>query len=337
MRNTLIVATACALSVMLPLSTSATEVNVYSYRQPELVEPLFEAFTAQTGINVNVVFLNKGMIERLQAEGNRSPADLVMTVDISRLHALVESGVTQPVQSQVLTDAIPEEFRAIDGSWYALTLRARVAYASKERVADGEITTYEDLASPKWKGRICTRSGTHPYNLALFSSMILRYGEDAAREWLTGLRDNLARKPQANDRAQVKAVWAGECDIAIGNTYYMGKMLADEEQQQWANAVRIEFPVFEGGGTHVNVSGMAMTAAAPNKENALKLMEFLVSEEAQKIYAAVNHEYPVGLGIALSDLVRSWGELMSDSLDLADIAALRPDALMLVQELDYDR
>lgn len=319
------------------LLADSHEVNVYSYRQPELVKPLFDAFNEETGIKVNVTFLSKGMIERLQAEGDRSPADLAMTVDISRLQALVDAGVTQPVESAILENAIAPEFRGPDGSWFALTLRARVVYASKERVANGDVTTYEDLADPKWKGRICTRLGTHPYNLALFSAVIARYGEEVAGQWLTGLRDNLARKPQGNDRAQVKAVWAGECDISLGNTYYMGKMLENTEQQEWANSVRIVFPVFEGGGTHVNVSGMAMTKAAPNRANALRLMEFLASPQAQQIYAEANYEYPVDPTVPLSDLVASWGTPTADSISLAEISALRPVSLKLVQEVDYDR
>ncbi len=328
---------ALAIAITAPLAASSNEVNVYSYRQPELVQPLFDAFTDATGINVNVAFLNKGMIERLQAEGSRSPADLVMTVDISRLQALVDAGVTQNVDSPILKSAIAPQFRAPDDSWFALTLRARVVYASKERVMDGDVTTYEDLADPKWKGRICMRSGTHPYNLALISSVIAHHGEDAAKAWLAGLRDNQGRKPQGNDRAQVKAVWAGECDIALGNTYYMGKMLEDSEQSEWANSVRIIFPVFDDAGTHVNVSGMAMTKAAPNRDNALRLMEFLASREAQQIYAEDNYEYPVDLDVPLSTLVASWGAPKADSISLAEVASLRPKALKLVQEVDFDR
>ena len=330
-------AAAMAVALASPTAAVSGEVNVYSYRQPELVAPLFEAFTEATGIEVNVAFLNKGMIERLQAEGSRSPADLVMTVDISRLQALVDAGVTQTVQSDLLEGAIAPQFRDPDGSWFALTLRARVIYASRDRVPDGEVTTYEELADPKWNGRICMRSGTHPYNLALFSAVIAHHGEEAAREWLGGLRENLGRKPQGNDRAQVKAVWAGECDIALGNTYYMGKMLEDSEQSEWANSVRIIFPVFDGGGTHVNVSGMAMTKAAPNKDNALRLMEFLASPQAQKIYAETNYEYPVDPSVAVSDLVSGWGSPDADTVSLSEISALRPDALKLVQEEDFDR
>jgi iron(III) transport system substrate-binding protein len=314
----------------------AEEVNVYSHRQPELIQPLFDAFTAETGITVNVAFVDKGMVERLQSEGDRSPADLVMTVDIARLSQVVEAGVTQPVESEVLAANIPAEFRDPAGHWFALTTRARIVYASKERVADGEVTTYEDLADPKWRGRICTRPGTHDYNLALTAGIIAHHDEAVARTWAEGLKANLAKKPEGGDRDQVKSIWAGECDIALGNTYYMGKMLADDEQKEWANAVRIVFPAFENGGTHVNVSGVAMTKAAPNRDAALKLMEFLSSDAAQKVYAETNHEFPVKPGVARSDLVKSWGEFTPDAVNLADLAKLRPAALKLMEEVNFD-
>jgi iron(III) transport system substrate-binding protein len=320
----------------LPVAANAAEVNVYSLRQPELVQPLFDAFTAETGIEVNVAFVEKGMVERLQSEGDRSPADLVLTVDIARLSQIVDAGVTQPVLSDVLTANIPAEFRDPANQWFGLTSRARIIYASRDRVEDGEVTTYEDLTNPKWQGRICTRPGTHDYNLGLMAAMIVHKGSAAAKEWATGLRSNLARKPEGNDRAQVKSIWAGECDISLGNTYYMGEMLADPEQTEWANAVRIIYPTFEGGGTHVNVSGMAMTKAAPNHDDALKLMEFLSSDAAQAIYAETNHEFPVKPGVARSALVASWGEFTPDNLNLMDVAAKRPEALKLKEEINFD-
>ncbi len=334
-RNSLLAALAMGVGLT-AVTANAQEVNVYSYRQPELVEPLFNAFTEETGIAVNVVFLKKGLVERLQSEGDRSPADIVLTVDISRLHGVVEGGVTQAVDSAALDDAIPDEFRDPDGHWFGLTARARIVYASRDRVGDGEVTTYEDLASENWRGRICTRSGTHAYNLALTSAMILHHGEDGARDWLEGVKANLARKPQGNDRAQVKAIHAGECDISVGNTYYMGLMLRDEEQKAWADSVRIVFPTFENGGTHVNLSGVAMTKAAPNRDNAMKLMEFLASEKGQQIYAEINNEYPITPGIPPSDLVAGWGSFESDSLNLIDVAKLRPASLRLVEEVDFD-
>lgn len=315
---------------------SAEEVNVYSHRQPELVQPLFDAFTAQTGIAVNVAYVDKGLVERLQAEGDRSPADLVMTVDIARLSQLVEAGVTQPVQSEALTANIPAEYRDPANQWFGLTSRARIVYASKERVKDGEVTTYEDLADPKWKGRICTRPGTHDYNLGLMAAMIANHDEAFAKEWAAGVKANLAQKPEGGDRDQVKSIWAGECDISLGNTYYMGQMLADPEQAEWANSVRIIFPTFENGGTHVNVSGMAMTKSAPNKDEALKLMEFLASDEAQRIYAETNYEFPVKPGVERSALVTGWGEFTADAVSLTDLAKLRPAALKLMEEVNFD-
>lgn len=331
--RTLGVAAALALSAA---SAVAEEVNLYSYRQPELIEPLLSAFTEETGIKTNVVFLNKGMVERLQAEGDRSPADLVLTVDISRLAAVVNAGLTQPVTSDALKANVPDALHDPEGLWYALTTRARIVYASKDRVADGEITTYEDLADPKWKGRICTRSGLHAYMVALTSAMIHHHGEEAAKTWLEGVKANLARKPQGNDRAQVKAIWSGECDISIGNTYYMGMMLKDPEQEAWANNVRIVFPTFENGGTHVNVSGVGMTKSAPNRENAMKLIEFLTSPQGQELYAELNNEYPIGPGTSPSDLVASWGTFTPDDVNLSELARLRPDALRITEEVDYD-
>ncbi len=327
-------ATLAVLTTSLP--AQADEVNVYSYRQPELIQPLVDAFTDLTGINVNIAFLNKGMTERLQAEGKRSPADLILTTDIANLAQAVTAGVTQKVDSAVLNAQIPDTYRDPGGEWFGLTTRARIVYASRDRVAEGEVTTYEDLADEKWRGRICTRSGSHAYMVALTSAVVYHLGEDGARAWLEGVKANLARKPQGNDRAQVKAIWAGECDIALGNTYYMGAMLDDPEQVAWANAVRLDFPTFENGGTHVNVSGVAMTKAAPNRNNALKFMEFLASDQAQEIYASAVYEYPVTPDVAVSELVSSWGSFTADDVNLMDLANLRATALRLTQEVDFD-
>ncbi|PIE08487.1 MAG: iron ABC transporter substrate-binding protein [Rhodobacterales bacterium] len=324
-----------ALAIAAPAQAEDV-VNVYSYRQPELIQPLMDAFTAETGIPVQSTFLKKGMNERLEAEGERTPADLIFTVDISRLASAVEAGLTQPVQSDVLEANIPAQYRDPDDQWFGLTTRARIVYASRDRVDPAEVTTYEGLADPKWKGRICTRSGTHAYTVALVSAYLHHHGEEATRAWLEGLKANLARKPQGNDRAQVKAIWAGECDISLGNTYYMGKMLNDEEQVAWAESVNVLFPVFEGAGTHVNVSGMALTKYAPHKDAAIKLMEFLSSPKAQEIYASQNFEYPIAPGTEADDLVKSWGSFTADGVNLMDVARLRPAALKLIQEVDFD-
>lgn len=332
MKNLILAALFSATAAM----AGAQEVNIYSSRQPELIDPILEAFSEETGIAVNVVFLKKGLLERLRAEGRRSPADLILTADIANLDAAAQTGLTQPVQSEIIEANIPPAYRDDAGQWFGLTSRARIIYASKARVAEGEISSYEELANPEWRGRICTRSGLHDYNIALTAAYLYHYGEAATIDWLEGVKANLARAPQGNDRAQVKAIWAGECDIAVGYTYYMGKMLADPEQAEWANAVRLIFPTLNGVGTHINLSGMAMTKAAPNPENALKLMEFLSGDTAQALYAEANYEYPLNPDIPPSPLVAGWGEFTPDPTSLANIARLRSEALRLVELVDFD-
>jgi iron(III) transport system substrate-binding protein len=325
-------------ALVAPGAWAAEEVNVYSYRQPFLVEPLFAEFTADTGITVNTIFANKGLIERMAQEGRNSPADVLLTVDIGRLTEAVERDVSQPLESDVLSANIPEIYRDPTGHWFGLTRRARVVYASVDRVSEDSIT-YEELADPKWRGRICIRSGQHEYNLALFASMIAHHGDDAAREWLKGLRANLAHQPTGNDRQQVRSVYAGECDIAIANTYYMGHMQTNEsepEQQEWAKSVRILFPNSQDRGTHINISGMVLARHAPNKENAVKLMEFLSGFEAQRIYAEVNFEYPVHEDVSWSERVRSWGEFSADTIPLTSIAELRSRASEMVDEVGFN-
>ncbi len=321
-------------SVALP--AVADEVNIYSHRQPELIQPLLDAFTAETGIAVNVAFVDKGMVERLQAEGDRSPADLVLTVDIARLMQIADADLTQAVQSDVLEANVPAQYRDPNDQWFGLTARARIIYASKERVAPGEVTTYEDLASDHWKGRICTRSGLHDYNVALTAAILAHHDAEYTKTWLLGVKANLARKPDGGDRDQVMAIAAGQCDIAVGNTYYMGQMLANQEQKDAAGMVNVVFPVFEAGGTHMNISGVAMTKSAPNKEAALKLMEWLSSDEAQKIYADTNYEFPIKSGVERSELVNSWGAFTPDTLGLAEVAAKRAEALKLIEDVNFD-
>lgn len=338
LRATLSVAgfAAAALTMASSAAYAAEEVNIYTDRQPELIEPILATFTKETGIKVNTVFAKSGIQERLSAEGRNSPADLVMTVDIGRLADLVASGLTQPVMSDVLAANVPANYHGPDGEWWALTSRARVLYVSRDRVAEGAIKSYLDLADPKWKGTICVRPGDHQYNIGLIAGMIAHHGEAKTEEWLRGVKANLARKPQGNDRAQVKAVKEGICDIAIGNTYYMGAMMNDPEQKAWAEAVRIVFPDQEDGGTHINVSGIVMTQASPNKANALKLMEFLTSDEAQRLYAEVNFEYPVKAGVAWSDLVKGWGTFKADDTALLAIADFRDEALRMVNTVDFN-
>ncbi|MFN2362642.1 MAG: Fe(3+) ABC transporter substrate-binding protein [Marinobacter sp.] len=330
-------ATAVAVACALPMQASADgEVNIYSYRQAYLLEPLLKAFEEETGIETNVVFANKGLAERLEREGRNSPADLVMTVDISRLSELVDRDLVQGIENDTLEKNIPENLRHPEGKWYSLTTRGRLIFASKERVEEGEITTYEDLADDKWEDRICTRSGKHPYNIALFSSMVSHHGEEKAEEWLAGLKDNLARKPQGGDRDQIKAIHAGECDIAIGNSYYYGNMLNDENQREQAEAVRLVFPNADGRGTHINISGIALTNSAPNRDNAVRLMEFLSTPKAQQIYAEANTEYPANPEVKPSGIVAEWGEINPDDLSLQEIADNRNAAVRMVDRVDYD-
>ena len=333
-------ALACLTALASPsvLAADSGEVNVYSYRQPYLIEPLLKEFTDETGVKVNVIFAEKGLIERIEAEGRNSPADVLLTVDIGNLTQAVSSGIAMPVKSETLEAAIPASYRAEDGKWFGLTRRARVVYASKDRVKQDSIT-YEELADPKWRGKICTRSGQHQYNVALIASMIAHHGEAWTESWLKGVKANLARKPAGNDRLQVKGVYAGECDIALGNTYYMGAMLTDEkepEQKAWAEFVNILFPNTADRGTHVNVSGAVVAKNAPNRDNAVKLLEFLASDKGQEMYAEVNYEYPVKDGITWSKLVELWGTFKADPIQLDEIASFRKKASELVDKVGFD-
>ncbi len=315
------------------------EINLYSYRQPFLINPILEEFTKKTGVKVNTVFAKKGMLEKIKAAGANNPADAVLTVDIGRLNELRKAGVLAPVKSGILERNIPANLRHPDGFWFGLTTRARVVYASKDRVKDGELKTYADLADPKFKGRICLRSGKHPYNVALIASMIAHKGEKATQEWLAGLKDNLARKPAGNDRAQAKAIFEGQCDIGLANTYYMGKMETNEkkaEQKDWAKAIKVVFLNQDSYGNHVNISGAAVTKSAKNRENAIKLIEFLSGDYAQKLYASQNFEYPVKAGVELNPLVKSWGAFKADGLSLEEIAELRPLASKLVDRVQFN-
>ncbi|TMO68449.1 Fe(3+) ABC transporter substrate-binding protein [Pseudoalteromonas aurantia] len=312
------------------------EVNIYSFRQPFLIQPILDNFTKQTGIKTNVVFAKKGLIERVKREGKHSRADLVLTSNFSALMQLDDLNLTQKIESDVVNRNIPAAFRDPAGEWVALTKRVRNVYSSKERVGKLADLGYEDLASSTYKGKICMRSGKHPYNLGLIASMIAHHGEADTKQWLEGVKSNLARKPQGNDRAQVKAIKEGLCDVALGNSYYFGKMLQDSKQKAWADAVHINFPNQTNRGAHLNVSGVVMTKYAKNPENALKLIEFMTDNKAQNMYASMNMEYPVKSGVALSNLVASWGTFKEDALPLSEISKYRPLALKLIDEVKFD-
>lgn len=315
---------------------AANEVNVYSYRQPYLIEPMLKNFEKDTGIKVNVIFADKGLVDRVKKEGELSPADVLLTVDISRVMEIVNAGLAQKVDSKVLEKNIPEQFRDSNDEWFGLTKRARVIYTSKDRV--GKLPAgfdYLDLAKPEYKGKICVRSGKNSYNVSLFAAMIEHYGEEATRNFLKGLKANLAQKPQGGDRDQIKAIKEGVCDYALGNSYYYGKMLDDEKSRPAAEAAILNFPQGKFG-THFNISAVAVAKHSPNKANAVKLIEYLSGDKAQALYAELNHEYPVKAGVKPSKLVEGWGTYSADAIKLEDIAKNYNKALKLVDEVKFD-
>ena len=314
----------------------SNEVNVYTYRESKLIQPLFEAFTKDTGIKVNVISASSGLEQRISTEGANSPADVLLTVDIGRLEDAVKAGISQPIASPALDKVVSTQYRDPEGHWYAISMRARVIYASKDRVPQNAIT-YDELADPKWKGKICIRSGQHIYNNALFAAYIAKHGEAKAEQWLRGLKANLAQKPSGGDRETARDVAAGKCDLGIGNTYYWALMMDKEtDRKPWAEATKVILPTFADGGTHVNVSGVVLAKNAPNKANAMKLIEWLVSEKAQHMHADLNYEYPVRSGIAINPTIAGYGTLKPDTLPLSKIADQKKAAAALVDKVGFD-
>jgi iron(III) transport system substrate-binding protein len=313
------------------------EVNVYSYREQKLIQPMFDAFTKDTGIKVNVVSASSGLEQRIATEGTNSPADVLLTVDVARLQDAVNAGITQPIKSSTLDSVVPEQYRDPNGAWYGISMRARVVYASKERVKQDSIS-YEELADPKWKGKICIRSGQHMYNNALFAAYVAHYGETQAEDWLKGVKANLAQKPSGGDREVARDIAAGKCDIGLGNTYYWALMNDKEaDKKTWAEATKVVLPTFKkSGGTHVNLSGVVLAKNAPNKANAMKLIEWLAGEQAQHIYADSNYEYPMRKGIKINPTIAGYGEINPDSLPIAKIADNKKAAATLVDKVGFD-
>ena len=327
-----------ASATALPVAASAEELSIYTTREPGLVQPLLDAFSKSTGVKVNTVFLKDGLAERVASEGESSPADILMAVDAGNLIDLVEKGVTQPVQSDVLSASIPAQLRDPNGHWFALSYRARVLYAAKD--LDLSAFNYEDLSDPKWKGKVCIRAGQHPYNTALIAAYIAHHGEAATETWLTGVKANLARKAGGGDRDAAKDILGGICDIGIANSYYVGLMRSGkggEDQLKWAAAIKVILPTFKDGGTHVNISGAAVAKHAKNKAQAVKLLEYLVSDEAQKIYAEANYEYPVKAGATIDPIIAAFGTLAVDKTPLTDVVSHRKQASMLVDKVGFDK
>lgn len=326
-----------ACSTLLPSLANAEQVNIYSFRQPFLIEPILAEFTNKTGIETKVIFAKNGLIQRIKREGELSPADIVLTSNFSKLLELKDAGLSQPfTASNTLTTNIAPQYRDSENHWLALTQRVRNIYSSKRNTDDFTHIRYEDLADERFKGRICTRSGKHPYNLGLVASMIAHHGEVETETWLKGVKANLARKPQGNDRSQVKAIKEGLCDVSLGNSYYLGKMLQDPNQVEWANAVNLHFPNQQDRGSHINVSGAIIAKYAPHKQSAQQLLEFLSSDTAQNLYAELNMEYPISDTAKTSDLVASWGQFKADKLPLEKIAEYRKQALKLIDKVHFD-
>lgn len=323
-------------SCLLAAPAMAQSVNLYTTREPGLLNPVLEAFTKDTGVKVNAVFLKDGLQERVAAEGANSPADVMLLVDVGQINALADAGITQPIQSATVDKIVPAQLRGPGNSWVTLTQRARIVIASKERVKDDAIT-YDQLADPKWKGKFCIRAGQHPYNNAFFAAYLARNGAEKTETYLKALKANTARKPGGGDREVARDILSGQCDIAIINTYYIGLMSqAKNEQKGWYDAIKPLKSTFAGGGTHVNVSAAAIAKNAPNKDNAVKLVEYMLGEKAQTLYADGNFEFPVNPDVKESAAVKLLGALTPDTTPLGDVARNRKAAADLVDKVGFD-
>ena len=328
-------ALACA---MIAAPALAQEVTVYTTREPALFAPIAKAYTDKSGVKVNTVFIKDGLAERVAAEGEGSPADLLMTVDVGALVDLVAKGVTQPLASPEVEKVVPSTLRDEAGQWTALSLRARLVWAAKQPKLAA--ITYEDLADPKWKGKLCVRSGQHPYNTALLAAYIAHHGEAKAEQWASAVKANLARKPGGGDRDVARDILGGLCQIGIGNSYYVGLMRsgkAGPEQKAWGEGVDVVMAKFADGGTHVNASGAAIAKNAKHAAEARKLIAFLLSPEGQKLYAEQDFEYPVAPGVPADPITQALGELKPDGLKLAEIAKHRQTASRIFDKVGFDR
>ena len=327
------------ITTFVPSLLLANEINIYSHRQPFLINPFLELFTEETGIKTNVVYSKKGLAQRLKAEGDKSPADVILTVDIGRLYIYDDLDLLAPINSKKLLNNIPIYLRSPENTWFGLSKRARVIVVNKNKIKDGEITRIEDLADTKWKGKICTRPGSHVYNRGIMASVLAALGEEKAEQWAKSFVNNLAKRPQGNDRAQVKAIYEGECDIALINNYYFGKLKFSEDpaQRKWVENVKLIFPNQgeNDRGAHVNISGGGIAKYSKNKENALALLEFLTSEKAQKLYGEINFEYPVNPKVLPSLELQKWGEFREDNLPIIKIAELGPLSQKIIDRVGW--
>ena len=308
---------------------AAEEVTIYSYRHYEADEKLYKQFTAETGIKVNTVKAKAdALITRIQKEGDKSPADLFIAADVGRLVKAQEEGILQTFSSDKLKQQVPSELRDTNDFWTGITVRARVIAYAKDRVKAGEITSYADLAKPAWKGRVVARSSSNIYNQSLLASFVANQGEVKAFQWAHAVKNNMAREPEGSDRDQMRAVAAGIADACIVNTYYVGLLANSQEEKdrEVAKKIAICFPDQEGTGTHINISGAGVCKHAPNKENAIKLLEFLTSTKAQDTFTSTNYEYPLVRETTTSELLKSWGTFKSDPIKLDEIGKHRKAA-----------
>ena len=319
-------------------ATAASELNIYSHRQPFLINPFLDAYKRdKPDLKINIIYASKGLAQRLKAEGKRSPADIILTVDMARLNVFADKDLLQPVKSKILLSNIPDHLRDSTNRWFGLSKRARVIVTANRAKDTKSISRYEDLSNPKWKGRICARPGSHVYNRALVSSFIHHFGIKIADTWSRNLVSNLARRPQGNDRAQVKAIYEGQCDMAIINNYYYGKLKHSKipEQRAWANSVSLIFPNQSDRGTHVNISGGGVAKYSKNKEEAIRFLEFMTSKQAQDLYAKINFEYPVNPKVPISRELESWGKFKEDKMPISKISDLAPEAQRVIDRAGW--
>ena len=335
----LILSTTILVLALFLTKVIGAEVNIYSHRQPFLINPFLEKFTEETGIKTNVVYATKGLAQRLKAEGKNSPADVILTVDIGRLYIYDDLDLLASINSSILDKNIPQNLKSPENKWFALSKRSRIIVTSKQRVEEGQITRIEDLANEKWRGKICSRPGSHVYNRALMASLILSLGEEAAEEWAKKFVGNLSRRPQGNDRAQVKAIFEGQCDISIINNYYFGKLKYSEEsnQREWAKSVQLIFPNqgAEDRGAHINISGGGVAKYSKNKKEAVALLEFLSKSKSQKMYGEINFEYPVNPNVETTEELKSWGRFKSDGIPIISIAQKAYEAQKIIDKVGW--
>lgn len=321
-------------------TNESKEITIYTHRHYDSDKTIFANFEKETGIKVNVVKANADeLLQKLEAEGKQSPADVLLTIDAGRLVRAKQKNLLQAAQSEIINKSVPKNLRDGENFWFSLTKRARIIVYDKNKVNPEDLSTYEDLTNPKWNGKVLIRSSSNIYNQSLLASIIANNGQDSAKQWAAGLVQNMARVPKGNDRDQVKAILAGEGEIGIINTYYLGKLInsKDSLEVEAGNSVGVFFLNQKDRGAHINVSGIGVAKHAPNKEHAIKFIEYLVSKDVQEIFAKANYEYPVNKEASASDLLKSWGDFKEDNLPLSKLGELNKEAVIIFDEVAWDK